>query len=630
MKILKFLLISVVVGFLGGYATTVFSKSEAQLWGSILPSKNFLGLGIDLSGHCITHTKGKWSRKTFRHRRVHISGISAIINKKDILTKDEETNTIGLSIIPYVVSNRNGGKLLAVIANKKITGENFNKFYPVCFQHLSHSARSEPKFNKFYPLILLHVESKKNRKSLERHIKALQFWDMDFLTKPIKATTVSTVRNLLKKVFSKKQAKFLKGLRFNVCVELIDEEEGNVKFQVGNFGGSSPCKPALPKQSQKRTENTQTNFSPDRDDLSASNDKTCEQPPQKDAEAMQCQETSQKLATCKNKIVQVQERISQLEQEKTRIEANRNYLETTCNEANSGIDKLMEENDKLKSQIERLKREKKLKQARQQEGTNLQLKKLENKLERLTKKREKTTEEFEKLTQLTKKRDETITELEDKVDQLTKERDDIKKLANQPSSCDSQTFFAGNHKLIVVSLSKNYSRKQKKAIKNGLVEVLSNVKRNLRRLELPFTLLTIQSGKQLHTVLTSNQLRYLNLEDGSDSILGRIENGIGFGARDLRALEDLGKLDTNIKNKANSGDIIGSVLYLTDNIRLNTSLTNQQWKVSLAWCRKRIGLTVLTTKECEVWDKLGAKCTSWQNKAELISELNAFLNAAEN
>ncbi len=269
----------------------------------------------------------------------------------------------------------------------------------------------------------------------------------------------------------------------------------------------------------------------------------------------------------------------------------RDYLGVKRDEANSGIDKLLDENSKLQSQIDRLEQENNLlkldiKKARLEIKTNPELKKLDA-----------------------------------QVAQLTKERDDAKaKLAHQLSG-DRKTCSVGNHKLIVVSLSRNYSHEQQKAIQESLFKVLSNVK----DLELPFTLFTIQSGRQPRRLLTSNELRGLDFTGGDYSILGKIENGIRFGARDLRALEDLGKLNAFIQNKADKGEKIGSVLYLTDNIRLDTSVT-EKWNVSLAWCKKRMSLTVLTTKTCPVWKKIGAKCTSWQNQDELISQFNAFLN----
>ncbi|MDM8557506.1 hypothetical protein [Candidatus Parabeggiatoa sp. HSG14] len=363
-KISQFILISVVLSFFGGYTTTVFSNSEAQSWGSIFPNKNFLSQFVNLSGICISYNGTKWKTR-YLGRRVHISGISAIINTKDIFTKANERNTIGLRVIPYVVSKKTRGKLFTVIAHKEVTRKNFNKFYPVCTQSYNHQARLEPKFNKFYPLILLHVDSKKNRKSLEKRIKSLKWHKLDFLAKPIKTTTVSTVGDLLKKVFSKKQAKFLKGLRFNVCVELIDEKEGNLKFQVGNFGDSSPCKSALSKQSQNRTtENLES------DNLSASSDNsvsTCEQSLQKDVEAIQCQETNQKLVTCKNQTARLQGEINQfktdiaqVEQEKFDVIKEKDFLNMQLmqfEKANSGIDKLLEKNSRFQSQIGRLKQD---------------------------------------------------------------------------------------------------------------------------------------------------------------------------------------------------------------------------------------------------------------------------------
>jgi len=192
-------------------------------------------------------------------------------------------------------------------------------------------------------------------------------------------------------------------------------------------------------------------------------------------------------------------------------------------------------------------------------------------------------------------------------------------LANQPQQPGGGD--NDNHKLIVVSLSANLKEKEN-IIRDSFFEVFSDLKK--RKSETPFNLLTLQTGRQLYTLLTDQELQSLPIE-GEDSLLSRIEMTMNFGARDLKALADLSLVDNILQEQPS----IGRILYLTDNTRMNDNprkIPSQQRGVPLVWQKDGIALTVLTTKECKVWKYVGAKCTSWQDKTDLKHQLNAFLH----
>ncbi len=154
----------------------------------------------------------------------------------------------------------------------------------------------------------------------------------------------------------------------------------------------------------------------------------------------------------------------------------------------------------------------------------------------------------------------------------------------------------GRGRIVVVSLS-TFSRGQQKAIRNSFFEVLKAKKRKSNS----FTLYTIQSGRQSRALLTSSQLRRLPVEGGSHSILGKLETGMRFGARDLKALADLSRL---IKSKRNK---IGRVLYITDNKRIDAA-NQKQRNILLEWKKAGGRLTVLTSGSCSVWKQFKASC----------------------
>ncbi|MDM8557508.1 hypothetical protein [Candidatus Parabeggiatoa sp. HSG14] len=168
----------------------------------------------------------------------------------------------------------------------------------------------------------------------------------------------------------------------------------------------------------------------------------------------------------------------------------------------------------------------------------------------------------------------------------------------------------GKGRIVVVSLS-TFSGGQQKTIRNSFFEVLKAKKKKSRS----FILYTIQSGKQLRTLLTSSQLRRLPIEGGSSSILGKLETGMQFKAKDLKAFADLSKV---IKSKRKK---VGRVLYITDNKRID-SVNQKQRDILLKWNKAGGRLIVLTSGSCSVWKQVKAKCRALSN---LKGTLKSFM-----
>ena len=179
----------------------------------------------------------------------------------------------------------------------------------------------------------------------------------------------------------------------------------------------------------------------------------------------------------------------------------------------------------------------------------------------------------------------------------------------------------GKDKLIVVSLSTKLSG-QASNIQESFIQVFSELK---PKRKLPsFTLVTVQAGSQLsYPLLTPRDVQRLP-KDGNNSIRSKIENAFQFGAGDLRALRDLGVVDSFMTTHVG----VGRILYITDNVRLGTEKPSNNLRgIPLAWAKDGIRLAVLTTQGCQVWkDYTGAAaCTSWHGKEDLVRELKAFL-----
>jgi len=215
----------------------------------------------------------------------------------------------------------------------------------------------------------------------------------------------------------------------------------------------------------------------------------------------------------------------------------------------------------------------------------------------------------------------SCTELQNELKKITRERDALKKRLEAMIANPDQHIETGQssgHKLIVVSLSNSRKLTSKApVIQDGFIEVLSELKQNDSKTQ--FTLLTIGSGRKAVILLTDADLPSLH-DAGHNSISGKINRGMQFGARDLKALADLNLVDQMIQEKS----AIKSVLYITDNTR-SSDPPNIERGVPLAWYEDGIRLTVLTTKGCDVWEQVKAQCSSWNNKSALKSALKTFL-----
>ena len=204
----------------------------------------------------------------------------------------------------------------------------------------------------------------------------------------------------------------------------------------------------------------------------------------------------------------------------------------------------------------------------------------------------------------------------DKLKKITDELDELKKVCSRKPITSRQV---SDDKLIIVSLSSDL-RTKTRTIQNSFLKVLSELKRKNSKTR--FALLTVQSGRKISKVLTSQELQSLAIK-GSNSIKSTLELNMNFRARDLKALADLSLVDSILQEQA----AMGSILYITDNKRINTNIQeipSQQRGVPLVWHKDGIALTVLTIKDCKVWEYMEAKCVTWNNQTDLIRELKTF------
>jgi len=176
-------------------------------------------------------------------------------------------------------------------------------------------------------------------------------------------------------------------------------------------------------------------------------------------------------------------------------------------------------------------------------------------------------------------------------------------------------------KLIIVSLSAELDLQ-------GTGKIIQNAFYNLLKdkplIKVPFTLLAISSGRQLTQILTSEELTRFTITGESDELWSKIRQ-LQFGAFDLDALDDLELIDVYAINRQLP---LNRIFYLTDNLHLAAHPPRKHLGVPLAWQREGIQLTVLTTQQCTVWEKLAAaNCIRWQDKqlATLANYLREFL-----
>ncbi|OQW92764.1 MAG: hypothetical protein BWK78_00665 [Thiotrichaceae bacterium IS1] len=186
---------------------------------------------------------------------------------------------------------------------------------------------------------------------------------------------------------------------------------------------------------------------------------------------------------------------------------------------------------------------------------------------------------------------------------------------------------AGQHKLIVVSLSSGFGPKGK-IVQDNLVKALAKLCEN-KPDQVNFTLLTIESGRKRATVLNSQELAdelCQTVGSSADQLLKKIQNGMSFSAEDLRSIDDLELVDSFIADRANSqnaNEQVGKVLYLTDDGTLPEKIPRKQLGVPLAWKNDNIVLEVVTTKSCKPWQEQAkvseTLCFQWNQDQVLKS-----------
>ncbi len=236
-KISQFFLSSLMVGFFWVCTTIPAASSpDARSWGNVFRNSDVLALQINLAGYCITK---KWNKyKTSGKGKVHITGIGAVVDTNYVITPRNKLRELGIRVIPYVISQKQNKPLFLIPGiPRKIAGvQKFNKFYPACTPKSNSLARGKNSI-RYYPLVLLEVDDEKSRDALGAHLRELprqnDWQHREVLEEPIEAISVRTMAELLEKVFSQKQAKFLEGLPFDVRVKLIDEnQKKHVQFMA--------------------------------------------------------------------------------------------------------------------------------------------------------------------------------------------------------------------------------------------------------------------------------------------------------------------------------------------------------------------------------------------------------------
>lgn len=221
---------------------------------------------------------------------------------------------------------------------------------------------------------------------------------------------------------------------------------------------------------------------------------------------------------------------------------------------------------------------------------------------------------------------EEIVALNLRVKELQEEKQRLEQQLGVQPAYSSRKLAVGQHKLVLLSLSENFSSEQQTAIRNTLLNLLTRLQ---KQQPLPaFSLQVIQPGRRIHTILKAEELAKLPQQGQENSLQGKIERGLQFSAQDLRALDDLELVDLLLQDATNPNETIGQILYLTDNARLNTNpqdIPNKQRGIPLAWREDGIILTIVTTQPngCEAWQYVGVnaqRCTYWQGQPEILQK----------
>jgi hypothetical protein len=236
-KTLSMLFLSSVAAFWVLATEMALSYPNAKDWGNAYKNSDLVALKIHLGNQCISNNYGKQPKKIRIPGRAPIIGIGAVI--APLIFKPKDT-TVGVHIVPYVIvrsrSNHRKLPLYLVPEVQNLRKVKFDEFYSTCLERYNQQVAY--KYLKYYPLVLLRVDNQANRKKLEKHLKRKK-WATFFWYKSATKKSVGTMRDLLRLVFKKKQAQFLKGLPFDVHVELIDESKGennHLKFCVPKKG----------------------------------------------------------------------------------------------------------------------------------------------------------------------------------------------------------------------------------------------------------------------------------------------------------------------------------------------------------------------------------------------------------
>ncbi|HEW97900.1 MAG: hypothetical protein DRR16_30645 [Candidatus Parabeggiatoa sp. nov. 3] len=183
----------------------------------------------------------------------------------------------------------------------------------------------------------------------------------------------------------------------------------------------------------------------------------------------------------------------------------------------------------------------------------------------------------------------------------------------------------GKRQLIVISTGEQLDQYGKQ-IPQTLLKVFE------KQLEsrIPFTLVSIQPGRKLsEPLLRCEDLADLEASKARRFIWQRLKN-IRFGARDLRALQDL-----DLVNAVYTKARLHNVLYLTDNSGLPVDIehiNDKDLSVPLiTWKKAGIPLNVLTTASCSPWlEKAEARCQALDSEKaieQIQRALTDFLEA---
>ncbi len=183
-------------------------------------------------------------------------------------------------------------------------------------------------------------------------------------------------------------------------------------------------------------------------------------------------------------------------------------------------------------------------------------------------------------------------------------------LSFEPSSC-------GKKRRVVVISTGNGLDSHGRSIENALLKVFQEKHRT------PFTVVTINTGRQLSSdLLTCEEMNELEKDEVREFVNEKLISKIIFGARDLRALQDLKKVNDVFQKNLQSVFYIVADSKVLDNVDDTTDLATTN-----AWRNRTppVQLTVFTTKSCEVWKKHTKATCYLLSKDNIEPRLREFL-----